>query len=75
MNILKIKSEYNKGVKSKKNEVTCEVVAITAFVNEENKKKCYKVGMVDVMHKPVNYLKLKAVFNKYYYLWLWFYKF
>ena len=30
------------------------VVAITAFVNEENIKRCYKVGMVEVLHKPVN---------------------
>ena len=30
------------------------VISVTAFVNDENIKKCYKVGMVDVLHKPVN---------------------
>eukprot|EP00347_Sterkiella_histriomuscorum_P018274 403346138 len=30
------------------------VVAITAFVNDENINQCYQVGMKDVLHKPVN---------------------
>ena len=31
------------------------VVAVTAFVNEENIKQCYYVGMKEVLHKPVNF--------------------
>ena len=50
-------------------EINCEVVAITAFVNDENKKKCFNVGMVEVLHKPVNYIKLKQVLDKYYFIW------
>jgi CheY-like chemotaxis protein len=43
------------------------IVAITAFVNEENIKKCFKVGMVEVLHKPVDITALKASLKKYYY--------
>ena len=43
------------------------VVAVTAFVNEENIRRCYRVGMVDVLHKPVNCENLKSVLDKYYF--------
>lgn len=43
------------------------VVAITAFVNDENIKKCYKVGMVEVLHKPVNIELLKEALDVYYF--------
>ena len=37
------------------------VVAVTAFVNEENIDKCYKVGMAEVLQKPVNIEYLRKV--------------
>ncbi len=43
------------------------VVAVTAFVNDENIKKCYKVGMVEVLHKPVNCEALSNALDLYYY--------
>eukprot|EP00347_Sterkiella_histriomuscorum_P017836 403347790 len=43
------------------------IVAITAFVNDENINNCYKVGMEEVMNKPVNQDKLLSVLKKYYY--------
>ena len=43
------------------------VVAVTAFVNEENIRRCYRVGMVDVLHKPVNCENLKNVLDKYFF--------
>ena len=43
------------------------VVAVTAFANEENIKKCYRVGMVEVLHKPVNCEALKTALDQYYY--------
>ena len=42
------------------------VVAITAFVNDENIKNCYKVGMKEVLHKPVNIDSLRRVLDFYY---------
>lgn len=39
------------------------VVAVTAFVNDENIKKCFKVGMVEVLHKPVNCEALGEALN------------
>ena len=42
------------------------VVAVTAFVNDENIKKCYKVGMKEVLHKPVNCEALGTVLDIYY---------
>jgi CheY-like chemotaxis protein len=42
------------------------VVAITAFVNDENIRNCFNVGMVDVLHKPVNCEALGNVIDKYY---------
>ena len=44
----------------------CDIVAITAYVNEENVKKCYKVGMMEVLHKPVNCDALRIILDKYY---------
>lgn len=54
---------------TKEKKLDCKVIAITSFVNEENKKKCFKVGMVEVIHKPVDFALLKKVFNQYYYSW------
>ncbi len=43
------------------------VVSVTAFVNEENIRKCYRVGMVDVLHKPVNCDALGKSLDQYYF--------
>ncbi|CDW87830.1 pas pac sensor hybrid histidine kinase [Stylonychia lemnae] len=32
-----------------------QIIAVTAFVNDENVKMCYQVGMKDVLHKPVDF--------------------
>ena len=42
------------------------VVAVTAFVNEDNIKQCYQIGMKEVLHKPVNCDALGKVLNQYY---------
>ncbi len=42
------------------------VIAVTAFVNEENINNCYKVGMVEVLNKPVNRELLERQVQKYY---------
>ena len=42
---------YPSGLDSDGGKVT--VVAVTAFVNEENIAKCYEVGMKQVIHKPL----------------------
>lgn len=42
------------------------VVAVTAFVNDENIRNCFKVGMVEVLHKPVNCEALGNVIDTYY---------
>ncbi len=43
------------------------VVAVTAFVNDENINKCYECGMIEVLHKPVNCEALEKVIEQYYY--------
>ncbi len=43
------------------------VVAVTAFVNDENIQKCFRVGMVEVLHKPVNIEQLRQALDLYYY--------
>eukprot|EP00347_Sterkiella_histriomuscorum_P020398 403337956 len=42
-----------------------KVVAVTAFVNEENVNYCYQVGMSEVLNKPVESKNLKQVINQY----------
>ena len=42
------------------------VVAVTAFVNDENNRKCLRVGMSEVLHKPVNVEALGRVIDMYY---------
>jgi len=44
-----------------------KVVAVTAYVNEEFVSRCYEVGMVDVLHKPVSKDELKRVLKAYFY--------
>ncbi len=47
------------------------VVAVTAFVNDENIRNCYKAGMVEVLHKPVNCDALGASIETYYHYKKW----
>lgn len=41
------------------------VVAVTAFVNQESINRCYEVGIVDVIHKPVSVDAIKQILDKY----------
>ena len=41
------------------------VVAVTAFTNEESVEACYKVGMTEVLHKPVNAQQLMSIVDEY----------
>ena len=59
------KKKYPKG--RFPNGDTLHVVAVTAFANDENVKKCYDVGMSDVIHKPLSNEALEQVLNQYYY--------
>ncbi len=43
------------------------IVAVTAFVNDENVRQCYESGMVDVIHKPVSAEIIKNILDMYYY--------
>eukprot|EP00347_Sterkiella_histriomuscorum_P013444 403364686 len=43
------------------------IVAITAFVNEENINHCYAVGMKEVLHKPIDEDSLRDIINQYYF--------
>ena len=65
--ILKIQEEQENQYTKSKEKFICHIIAITAFLNEKNKSKCFKVGMDEVLHKPVNLVQLKEVFQKYYY--------
>eukprot|EP00347_Sterkiella_histriomuscorum_P007736 403347751 len=65
-NIIQLFNEkYQKG--SYNNGDQLNIVAITAFVNEENINHCYAVGMKEVLHKPVDQDSLKEVINQYYF--------
>ncbi len=39
------------------------VVAVTAFVNDENIKKCFRVGMSEVIHKPLTNESLSSILD------------
>lgn len=43
-----------------------KIIAVTAFVNDESIENCYKVGMVEVLHKPVRVETIKEVLESYY---------
>jgi CheY-like chemotaxis protein len=43
------------------------VVAVTAFQNDENIRLCYRVGMTDVMHKPISIDGMKRCLDQFYY--------
>ena len=42
------------------------MVAVTAFANDENIKKCFTVGMSDAIHKPLSNDSLKLVVDKFF---------
>ena len=42
------------------------VVAVTAFVNDENIKKCFTVGMSKAIHKPLSNDSLKDVLDRFF---------
>ena len=67
MHILEKCEEHNERVGVDELKVNCQIMAVTSFLNEENKKKCYRVGMVDVIHKPVDFQILKKAIDKYYF--------
>ena len=43
------------------------IVAVTAFVNQDNIQKCFTVGMNEVIHKPLSNDALKLVIDKFYF--------
>lgn len=43
------------------------IVALTAYANEENIDQCHMVGMCKVLNKPVSMEDLEDALNKYYY--------
>ena len=43
------------------------IVAVTAFVNEENVRHCYEAGMIDVIHKPVSVDSIRNILELYYF--------
>ena len=56
---------YPSGFNENKDRV--HVVAVTAFVNDENIKKCFTIGMSDAIHKPLSNDALKQVVDKYFF--------
>ena len=43
------------------------MVAVTAFVNDESIRRCYEVGMQEVIHKPVSSDVIRDILEQYYY--------
>lgn len=41
------------------------IIAVTALVMEEEKRKLYEIGMSDYLSKPIDDVKLKELINKY----------
>lgn len=42
-----------------------QIVAVTAFVSDEEKEKCESVGMKEVMHKPISSETYKSILMNY----------
>lgn len=42
----------------------CTVVALTAYVNQDNLEMCFKSGMSHVMHKPACSKEIQEVIEK-----------
>lgn len=54
-----------KALAAQNNKLT--IVAVTAFVNDESIRRCYEVGMTEVIHKPVGADVIRTVLEQYYY--------
>ena len=52
--------------KMKKGDIqNIPIVAVTAYCDEENKMKCYKAGMDEILSKPVTKKDIIQIFKKY----------
>ena len=58
--ILKFAKQHNQ-----KSEPDVYVSGVTAYVDQPRVDKCFDVGMVEVIEKPVNSEKIKSFVNKY----------
>ena len=76
--ILEFQEEYEKQIKEENLEkeamgqellklIPLKIVAITSYTNKANVDECFNVGMVEVIHKPVNYSHLVDVLKNFYY--------
>ena len=43
----------------------CSIVALTAYVNQENILKCEKSGMMEVLNKPASSARITKAIQKY----------
>ena len=47
--------------------IQCNIVACTANTTENWKKQALESGMVDIVNKPLNPIKVKTILEKWYY--------
>ena len=43
------------------------IIAVTAFSNQSTLKKCERIGIKEVVNKPLTIEELKIIIDKYYY--------
>ena len=49
------------------NEPLTTIVALTSYTNANVKEECLKIGMKEVIHKPLSYKTLHRIIHKFYF--------
>ena len=45
----------------------CNVVALTSYTDKATKDRCFRIGMKDVVHKPLDFTSLKRIILMYHF--------
>jgi CheY-like chemotaxis protein len=64
MEINKLVKQAN--LKNPENPIVCNILAITSYTGNDVKEKCLKLGMKQVLNKPVSSNLISEIINKYF---------
>ena len=45
----------------------CNIVALTSYTDKQTTDRCFRIGMKDVIHKPLDYKTLKRIILMYHF--------
>ena len=66
MNILGFQDQYVDWLEEGQEPIPVKIAALTAYTNQSNISECHRVGMCEVLHKPLEASELQEIILNYY---------